>query len=551
MQEIGMQENVPSEQDLVSLNNPFNMLDLSDSIIGHVSGRSTDIGQIISSPQNAIVLAGAPSIGKSTLLRYLQLQPGTGWSWRNELLGLIDHQKINSTHFVQIDLAHLEGIEDKNDLLNAFINRCTAALYCAYKQEKPPSDNMGLKKLVEMLREISQDSPKARYFLMLDAIERLGRFGLSSFAQPSKAQEPQEYGLALLDHSNAIRTIVELIGEFRVLGFILSIESLPRSKVVDQFRHISADLARFTTMTLQTFTWQDTEKFLAQEPDNFDQQFAAVFEHLRINCIYSTQEQQWLWQQAGTHPYLLQQLCFYAFHLKQEQLKVTGQWAELNVVGQQQLIDWINGFLSTFFSNTWNRLQEAMQSDPQTRAKTISDFQEFIEIVDESPRDGVIPPESWGGWGPEFRYILSNEGIVRYDPLPSQPPQIHIPGELLSRYLVRKAHEIGTPVTSYPSPNLVAGRGYWLNIIRGAQKERLSLSELEYHLFKTLLQHPENCTDNELMFATWGKTIEKQALNQRMYHLRKKLRDRCRMEIIENRYGGLYKLNHPEWFQLE
>src|SRR5260221_12742944 len=132
MQEFYMQENFPSQLDLVSLNNPFNLLDLNNHIIGHVSGRSTDIVQIISSPQSAIVLAGAPSIGKSTLIRYLQLPTNTGWSWRNELLGLYDHQKINSTHFVQIDLAHLEDIEDKNDLLNAFINRCAAALYCAY-----------------------------------------------------------------------------------------------------------------------------------------------------------------------------------------------------------------------------------------------------------------------------------------------------------------------------------------------------------------------------------------------------------------------------------
>jgi hypothetical protein len=53
------------------------------------------------------------------------------------------------------------------------------------------------------------------------------------------------------------------------------------------------------------------------------------------------------------------------------------------------------------------------------------------------------------------------------------------------------------------------------------------------------------------MLATWGKTIDKQAFNQRMYHLRKKLGDRYGKDIIENRYGGLYMLKHPEWFQLE
>lgn len=544
-----MQSNFSPQPDLASVNNPFNRLDGHDSIIGHVSGRSTDIRQIVFSNQSAIVLAGAPSIGKSTLIRYLQIEPGVEWSWRDELAGSYPHRKLPLTHFIQIDLAHLEGIEDKDDVLNAFISRCAAALYCAYRQEKPPSDPFSLRMFVTLLREISQHTPDARYFLMLDTIERLGRFGLSSFARPSKAQKPQEYGLALLDHSNTIRTIVDLIGEFRVLGFILSIESLPRTRVADQFRHISADLARFTPLTLQTFTQSDTEKFLAQEPGNFGPQLAEALEHTGISSIFSDQEQQWLRQQAGTHPYILQQLCFYAFHLKQEQMKTTAQWTELTGVGQQQLVDWINGSLSTFFSNVWNRLQEAMQSDSQARAKIISNLQEFIEIIDHAPKDAIIPLESWISWGSEFRYILSNEGIVRYDPLSKEP--IYNPGELLSHYLVQKAREMGSPVISHASPNPAVGRGYWLRITRGTQKERLSLSELEYHLFKTLLQHPENCTEGELMFATWGKQIERQALTQRMYHLRKKLRDRCGMEMIENRYGGFYILRHPEWFQLE
>lgn len=542
-----MQEDVSSQFNLSTLSNPFDVLDARGNILGHISGRSTDIRQIISDWQNAIVLTGAPTIGKSTLITYLQLPLCAEWSWRNELADSFDQRKLDNTHFVQIDLAHLEGIEDKNDLLNAFISRCASALHKAYKSEKPSSDTMSLKKLVDLLREISHDTPDARYFLMLDTIERLGRFGLSSFAQPSKAQRPQEYGLALLNHSNAIRTIVDLIGEFRVLGFILSIESLPRSKVVDQFTHISADLARFTTTTLQSFTWQDTGKLLAQEPANFGKQLADAFEHSGITNVFSDQEQKWLRQQSGTHPYLLQQLCFYAFHLKQKEAKLTGEWTGLENSVQQQAIDWINERLSTFFANTWNRLQEAMQSDPQTRTKTIGDFQEFIEILSQPQQDEVIPPESWNSWGPEFRYILYSEGIVRCDAL--QP--VNAPGELLRRYLVQKAREMGAPVIASSIPHPASGKGYWVNIIRGTQKERLSLSELEYQLFKTLLQHPKNCTDTELMFATWGKTIDRQAFMQRMYHLRKKLRDRCETEIIENRYGGLYSLNHAEWFQLD
>lgn len=541
-----MQQDFPFQVDLSALPSPFSMLDTKGTI-GHVSGRATDIADILSSGQSAIVLAGAPHIGKSTLIQYLQLSPGAPWSWRNELANAFSPRKLEQTHFIQIDLTHLEDIEDKTDLLNTFIGRCAEALHLAYKKEKAPRDMMGLRHLVQMLREISQNASDARYFLTLDTIERLGRFGLSSFAQPSKAQSQQEYGLALLDHSNVIRTLVDLMGEFRVLGFILSIENLPRTKVVDQFTHISADLAHFTTMTLQIFTREDTKKLLAQEPTNFNKPFASVFEQAGINSIFSENEQQWLLQQAGTHPYLLQQLCFNTFHLKQGQAKLAARWIELDATGQQQAIDGINERLSTFYANTWNRLQEAMQSDSQTRAKTMSDFQEFIEILSQPQQNVVIFPESWNNWGPEFRYILYSEGIVRYDAL--QP--IHAPGELLRRYLVQKAREIGTPAITSSLPHSITGKGYWLNIIRGSQKERISLSELEYHLFRTLLQHPKNCTDTELMFATWGKEIERPVFTQRMYHLRKKLRERCETEIIENRYGGLYSLNYPEWFQLE
>lgn len=543
-----MQQNNSSQFDPFSGQNPFDVLDTKASIIGNVSGRSTDIGQIISSRQGAIVLAGAPTIGKSTLISYLQRPRGKGWSWRDELADFFDAHRLNTTHFVQIDLADLEGIEDKDASLNTFISLCAEALYTEYKQESP-SNSMNLKSFVELLREISSHTPKARYFLMLDDIERLGKFGLSSFARPSVAQKPQEYGLALLDHSNSIRTIVDLISEFRVLGFILSIESLPRSKATEQFVHISADLTRFATITLQTFTWQDTAKLLAQKPADFGQQYVDAFEAMGSDCIFSSQEQQWLQQQAGTHPYLLQQLCFYAFHLKQEHMKFSGQWTDLADIDRQQLIDSINERLSTFFASTWNRLQEAMQSDPQARLRTLSDFQEFISLIERVSPEEIIPLEIWSSWGSEFRYILYSEGIVRYDP--RQP--IHVPGEFIRRYLVQKAHEIDTPLAPLPSPQtLSSGKGYWLTIMRGGQQDRLSLSELEYQLFKMLLQHPKNCTDNELIRAAWGdKPIDRSVFTQRMYHLRKKLRDRCKVEIIENRYGGLYMLNHPEWFQLE
>lgn len=532
-----------------TLRNPFNTMDTTERITSHVSGRSTDIIQIITGGQSAIVLAGAPYIGKTALIRYLQLPFTTEWSWRNELVDFPNQGKLDNTHFVQVDLTRLEGIETKEDLLAAFVERCAKALQTVYKKEAQTPDRLNLKGLISMLHSMSQENPYARYFLMLDTIERLDRLGIPSLKTGSKAQTPQERSLALLDHCHAIRTLVDLIDEFRILGFILSIESLPRAKVADQFTHVSADLARFKTMTLQTFTWQDAGKFLAQEPESFGADWAENFTNLSTNCIFSEKEQAWLREQAGTHPYLLQQFCFYAFHLKQEYAKLHGDWIEVQESGKRQIVDWINESLNTFFTSTWNRLEEALKSDTETKERTLGDFQEFIQLLEQRQADDEINPAYWDQWGSEFRYILCSEGIIRYDPFRS----IHLPGAILSYYLVQKARELFTSsIASLTIVSPTIGRGFRLSISRpGNQQEILSLSELEYRLLKTLVQNPEHCSELELMMSAWGKKIDRGVFTQRVHHLRKKLREQCKTEIIQNRYGGLYSLNHPEWFHLD
>lgn len=540
-----------SSQSLIpQLSNPFDILDTRGSIIGHISGRKTDIAAIVGGKPRAIILAGAPNIGKSMLISYLERSAAADWSWRNELASDYPPEKLKHTYFIQVDLAHLEGIEDKDDLLNGFIDRCARPLYRTYKEKEPPAEHMSSRMLVDLLHEIEDTTPDARYFLMIDTLDRLGRFDeLPTFAQSSKASNEQERGLALLDYCGAIHKIVNLMDEFQILGFILSINNLPRSRVVDQYKDISADLARFTTMTLQVFSWQDTESLLAQPPSNFGKPLADAFTSAGIESIFTMIEQTWLRQQAGTHPYLLQQLCFYAFHLKQEYMKQVGSWTELDQTGRQQLIDWINGSKGTFFTTTWNRLQKAIQNDLGTQARTRREFQECLQLFVQEQTRGEIKPEYWGSWGQELRYILSSEGIIRHDPY----QKICFPGDLLRLYLVQKAQSESTLAPASAPPLFPGSHNYWLSIRRNGQLERLPLSELEYLLFQALLQHPGNCTESELKRAAWKEqAIVKGAFTQRMYHLRKKLRERCGgIEIIENHYGGQYSLNHPEWFQLE
>jgi Transcriptional regulatory protein, C terminal len=529
-----------------SLQNPYLIATNTLTVIpGHISGRSEDIAKIITGAQGAILLTGAPRIGKSLLIRYLQLPPGSKWSWRNELEPLREQLNLDRIHFVTVDLTPPDDIKNEDQLLRFFIKQCASAL-----QPFKPSITQELSAtpsgLYKLVRTICQDTSGAgmrdeRYFLMFDTFERLEQPGVKLFERldlsgESEAQTPQERGIALLNHCGAIHTLIDLMDEFSNFGVIFSLVALPRPKIGDQFSHVSADLARFTPITLQAFTWDDALKFLQQPPENFDNRWAQQFKNLGGTEIFSKEEQNWISQLAGTHPYLLQQCCFHTFDLKQEYAQLHDHWTALQASDEKALVELINERLSTFLTRLWKRLQEAISKcSPDTNNR----FNEFIRSSVLKTAQDEISTGTWDSLGADLRYILQNEGLVRYDPF----HPIHYPGTIVCQYLLQKLEE------SSQTPQ----RGFLLTINRaGSQREQVSLSELEYRLLKTLIQHPQRCPEEDLMKGAWGRIIEKPTFTQRMHQLRKKLRDRCEgTEIIENHYGGFYSLNHPEWFYLE
>jgi len=523
------------------LHNPFQRIsELADGIAIQVSGRRTDIREIVTGGQSAIILSGAPRIGKTTLMRYLQQSPAAEWSWRNELQDLRETYNLDDIHFVQIDLTPLEGIENVDDLLSPFVAQCTLALQSVHQDEE--TGYSGRKGLRDLLRRMTRERPNARFFVMLDTIERLQEPDMPSLKIISRAQNPQERGLALLDDCGAFRLLVDLLDEFRQFGVILSIESLPLPKISDQFTHVSADLARFGTLPLQTFTWNDTMQFLGQEPESFGANWADMFRKAGGNVLFSEAEQTWLYEQAGAHPYLLQQFCFQMFHLKREHAMRYGTWTELQKHDKDQLVERINERVSTFLDRTWKRVKKALDiSSPETR----STFYKFIAQVKHRHAIEEIEPEIWDQLGSEVRYILYGEGIVRYDPL--RP--VYYPGSVLLNYLSQKAQEYSGQAAFLPQPALSSRE--LLIMMPEKEPERLSLSELEYRLIRTLLEHPKRCSEEELMKAAWGRLIDRPVFTQRMHHLRKKLREAFEgEEIVENRYGGIYLLNHAEWLRL-
>jgi len=521
-----------------TLRNPFQTYaEPSEGTTGRVSGRSADIRNIIIGGQGAIIMTGAPNIGKTSLVRSLRQPPEAGWTWRDELPDLDELLNLDHIHFLQIDLTPLQGLENKNDVRRLFIEQCISALTSLRPDKVTEYD--GSKGLRVILREIFKEQPDLRCYFMLDDIERLQEPGVAQFDPSGKPRTQQERSLTLLEASGILRLLVDLLDEFPQFGVIFFLVSQPSSDVGNMYINVSADLARFTTMLLQVYSRDDALLYLAQKPEILGIQGSRVFVDAGVSCLFSDSEQRWLYEQAGTHPYLLKQLCFLAFQIKQMNALKRCSWIELESLEKQQLIELMNEHVSAYFGRTWRRIDQALQDSAQ---EARDQFYEFIRASNKWRSFDGSEQELWEQLDEELHYILRSEGIVRSEPL----MPVEYPGALLRLYLEQRVHEQEGPPAVRPSVS--SNQKELLVTLPGQPPASVVLSDIEYRLVKTLLDNPKRCSEAQLMQAGWGRPIDRSVFTQRMHHLRKKLRKYTGDEdIIENRYGGKYLLSHAEW----
>ena len=232
-----------------TLRNPFQSgAESLEGIGSRVSGRSDDIRSIIAGGQGAIIITGAPNIGKTSLVRSLRRLPEAGWTWRREVPDLQEIANLDHTYFTQIDLKPLEGIDNTGDVRRLFIEQCISSLRSLRQTEG--TDYIGSRGLRALVREMFDRQPDTCCYFMLDGIERLQEPDLPQF-NAGKPRTAQERSLALLDASGVLRLLVDLLDEFPEFRVILFLTSQPQLGIVNIYKNLSADLARFTTMMLQ------------------------------------------------------------------------------------------------------------------------------------------------------------------------------------------------------------------------------------------------------------------------------------------------------------
>ena len=524
-----------------ALRNPFQSgAESLEGIGSRVSGRSADIRSIIAGGQGAIIITGAPNIGKTSLVRSLRRLPDSGWTWRRELPDLQEITDLDHTYFLQIDLKPLEGIDNMGDVRSLFIEQCISSLRSLRQTEG--TDYIGSRGLRALMREVFDRQPDTCCYFMLDGIERLQEPDLPQF-NAGKPHSAQERSLALLDASGVLRLLVDLLDEFSQFRVILFLTSQPQPGIVNLYQNLSADLARFTTMMLQVLTKNDTELYLAQTSEILGAEWEQVFANAGVVSLFTPSEQAWLYEQAGTHPYLLQQLCCYSFQLKQHIAIDHDFWKELGSHEKRQLIELMNERVSAYLGRTWKRINQALQSGGQ---EARDQFYSFIRTIKQ---EQVNNEEELGWWekiSEDLRSILRSEGIVRYDPFMS----IVYPGALLKLYLEQRVQEqIGQTM---PKLSASLNQKELQITLPGKSPSSVLLSDIEYKLIKTLLDTPGRCSEDQLMQAAWEHHIDRSVFTQRMHHLRKKLRKYTDdEELIENRYGGIYLLSHTEWLSLQ
>ncbi len=290
----------------------------------------------------------------------------------------------------------------------------------------------------------------------------------------------------------------------------------------------------------------DTIAFLAQPIRDFrSTSTSAQKKHTKDTDfddipLFSSDEQAWLLKIAGTHPYLLLQCCSYLF-----QFKAYSKGGSLQDAEKSQILTTIYEQVSTFLSNTWNRLQEAIQKSSDT-AGIERQFQAFVSLCAYKEARDVIDFLYWDSLHQELRYILYSEGIVRYDLGPT-----YYPGTILRDYLVQqmKVHSAISPAIE--KSTMLEHRHLLLISRPGMTIREIPLSKLEYRLLKTLMQYPDHCTEQQLIQTAWENGTERANFVQRLHKLRKKLEVQLDgTDIIENRYGGIYSLTNPDWLEL-
>jgi DNA-binding winged helix-turn-helix (wHTH) protein len=437
---------------------------------------------------------------------------------RTSLLNFLDHLSRNkggatpyATQFsgnlspLYIDMRTLIGTTT-DDFKIAFINTLARVLESSKNNKPYASSDIPNSDVLTLVYRMS-DVPNQRFLLLLDRAELL----LNPVMQEAVAEV-----LGVLNDSLARLGIVLSFGTSGELG---------NYDVVKRTQETEACIESISS--LMSLFREDIQIGLLNKTESQDflmrQWYTTKGDLVNNSGVFSKEEAEWLVNLSGGHPYILNVAGLQAWEFKSKNISLDTTIRD--TIEKQSKYQ-----LKTLFENTIKRLS------PKT-------FETLNEIAQLSPAGiDVFRLDK------DILSTLEGEGLLLNDE--DKTARIASP---LFKQLIQEA--------TFETKSIRAKETLLLPIQRtlifkqGEKKVKIALTERETQIMKVFLSSSRDVVSKKELYQTvWGKTPLgtdpkwEQRLVQRISVLRKKLIQQTKNELIENVYGGGYRLIHREKF---
>jgi hypothetical protein len=479
----------------------------------HFVGRLEALRHLLRVLPSIVGITGPEYIGRTSLLRFLN-DPRAYDRWQRTVPNPTAARQVvaqlRQWRFFYLDLRRFLTTNDTQERSYEFLRALDRALRQFLHEPgidgDTPATTEGTFDLVRRIRRNLSTGPLAeqQVCLLLDSADLLMR------NSPACQRNPEHW----LGNTSIPTTVALLVETAPNFGVVLA----ATQSAIDQreLSSISPVWARMVPMRLGPLTAEEARVLVALTPDD-----APAWQR------FSPEEQDWLLEQAGTHPYLLQGLCYLMFEAHHDHREATGQWEPLTDAEREEVLHMAHHTFDSICLRIGKEIaQRIWPKEPE------------VDLLHKLARTLIAHHNMATEY--DLRDALKGYGLLV--PYQSRPCELFVASVSRNAEFSRAA----APTVAPPPPPAVAAGRIRVRMPDGAWRV-VRLSPLEYRLLAALKRAGSAEVSREaLMTAGWGQPVSLSTFSQRLHQLRRKLHDVLGADCIENTYGSGYRLEDSQ-----